>query len=305
MYIEFQNPNYLYLLFVIPFFIFLHFYNLRNTRGKALRFVNYEAIARIKGIDFYSNNIAILLFDLSMILTLVFSLSGMTLYTEMTSSSFSYVIAIDSSESMSAKDIIPDRLSASKEAAKNFADSLPYNSKLGVISFSWNTYIEADLSNNKQFIKDSIDNIQLTNVGGTDLKEAITTCGFMLNDEANKAVIIISDGQINVGNAGDFIDEARRKKLLVHTIAVGTQEGGETSYGMSKVDENILRSLAYSTNGKFFRINSREEIIKSFEDIIPLTKRMGSINLSLILIGLTIIIFITKQLVISVTRLFL
>ena len=135
MYISFSHPLYLLFLFVIPVLIFFHFYGLKNMRGKALKFANFEAIARVKGIDLYSKNIMLLIFNISFAVLLVISLAGFTLYKEMKTSDFSFVVAIDNSESMSATDLIPNRLAAAKETAAEFVDNLPYESQLGVISF--------------------------------------------------------------------------------------------------------------------------------------------------------------------------
>src|SRR3989344_5168936 len=95
---SFTNPSYLYLLFIIPIIIFFHFYSLKNLRGKAVRFANFEAIARVRGIDLYSKNLGILMINILIVLSLVLSLAGFTLHMQMKASSFSYVLAIDSSE---------------------------------------------------------------------------------------------------------------------------------------------------------------------------------------------------------------
>lgn len=295
MYISFQNPSYLTLLFIIPILIFFHFYNLKNLRGKAVRFANFEAIARVRGIDIYSKNIITLIINVLIIVSLVFSLSGFTLHMEMEASSFSYAIAIDSSESMGARDLKPDRLTAAKESAKEFIDSLPTGTMVGVISFASNTIIEKKLSDNKDSLKFSIDNIKLTNIGGTDIFEAYRTSSIILNKEPNKALIILSDGQINIGKIDEVVTEALRDEVIIHTIGIGTVSGGNASFGISKLDEDSLKSLAYSTNGMYFNVADEYKMKDSFKEIIPLTSKIAAINLSFYMIVLTIILFIILQ----------
>ncbi len=302
MYISFQNPYYLALLFLIPIIIFFHFYNLKNLKGKAIRFANFEAIARVRGIDIYSKNIITLIINILIVMSLVFSLSGLTLHMEMKSSSFSYVIAIDSSESMGAKDLKPDRLTAAKESAKLFIDSLPIGTKIGLTSFASNTYIEKKLTDNKDSLKFAIDNIKLTDIGGTDIFEAYRTSSNILDKELNKAMIILSDGQINTGNTDEVITEALRDSLVIHTIGVGTVSGGNTSFGISKLDEDSLKSLAYSTKGRYFNVVTKDKMKESFSEIIPLTKRIAAIDLSFYMIMLTIILFIILQFVNQATK---
>lgn len=295
MYFYFSNPIYLNLLFLIPIFIFFHFYSIRNMRGKALEFANFEAIARIKGIDIYSKSVTILIFNIIIVFCLVFALSGLTLYKEMNVSSFSFVIAIDSSESMGATDLAPTRFDVAKETSIDFIDSLPGSSKLGIISFSGNSFIEQEVTTNKQELRKSIQNIELTNYGGTDLYEAVFTALYILRSEDNRAMILLSDGQINVGNIQDVIEKARKNNIVIHTYAIGTQEGGKTSFGISKVDEESLKSLSYGTGGKFFKIESKEKMAESFKEIAAITKKTGPVELSVYLIFLAIFLFIVRQ----------
>ncbi len=302
MFISFTHPSYLAFLFAIPFLIFFHFYGLKNMKGKALKFANFEAIARVKGIDLYSKNVILLAFNILFVVLLVFALSGLTLHKEVDASSFSFVIAIDNSESMSATDIEPDRLSAAKGTAINFINSLPYESYVAVLSFSGDSSIEQALTKNKQEIKDAIDRIEVSSVGGTDIFEAVSSSAELLKGEKNKAIILLSDGQINVGNINDVVDNAKFNEVLINTIGIGTLAGGEATYGISKLDEDSLKSLSYNTGGKYFDVNSREEMRESFSQIIGVTRRLSSMDLSYYLIIIAIILFIIKEFLLSINK---
>lgn len=295
MYFTFESPFYLYFLFLVPLLIFFHFFHLKNPKSSSLKIANFEAIARVKGIDLYSKNIIYLLINFLFMSLLVLALSGLVLHKEMTASSFSYIIAIDSSQSMGADDLIPDRLTSAKTSSIEFIDALPYESNVGVVSFSGNTYIHKDLTKNKLDLKDSIRTITLTKFGGTDMFEAVSISINLLKNEENKAIILLSDGQINVNDIDTVIELARGEDTIIHTLGIGTFEGGSTAFGVSRLDEDILKSLAYSTGGKFFKIGSSEELSKSFEEIIPLTKKIGSINLAPYLLILLIFLFLAAQ----------
>lgn len=302
MFISFTHPLCLFFLFAIPVLIFFHFYGLKNIKGRALKFANFEAIARVRGIDLYSKNIMLLVFNILFIVLLVFALSGLTLHKEVDASEFSFVIAIDNSESMSATDIKPDRLSAAKGTALNFINSLPYESYITVLSFSGDSKVEQALTKNKQEVKSAIENIEISSVGGTDIFEAVSNSIKLLEEEKNKAIILLSDGQINVGNINEAIDNAKFNNVLVNTIGIGTPAGGETSYGMSKIDEDSLKSLAYNTGGRYFNVNSREEMRESFSEIIGVTRKLSRIELSYYLIIAAIIFFIIKEFLLSINK---
>jgi Ca-activated chloride channel family protein len=302
MYISFTHPLYLIFLFVIPILVFFHFYGLKNIKGKSLKFANFEAIARVKGIDIYSKNMWILLFNIGFIVLLVLALAGLTLHSEVDASSFSFVIAIDNSESMSATDMEPNRLAVAKESAIDFINNLPYESYVGVLSFSGTSYTEQPLTKNKQEIKYAIDNIELSGVGGTDVFEAVSNSVKILGNERSKAIILLSDGQINMGNIGETVDYARYNEVMIHTFGIGTVEGGEVSYGLSKLDEDSLKSLAYNTEGRYFNVTDEGEMKESFGEIIGVTKKLGSINFTIYLIVACILLFIVKQFLITINK---
>lgn len=301
-FISFSHQIYLVFLFAIPVLIFFHFYGLKNLRGRSLKFANFEAIARVKGIDLYSRNVAVLLFNITFVVLIVFALSGFTLHKEVDASSFSYIIVLDSSYSMTAKDIKPDRFSAAKNTAIRFIDSLPYDSRVGVMSFSGDSYIEKGITNNKQELKNTIKSIEISLVGGTDVFEAVFNSGKLLKNEENKAIVLLSDGQMNVGKLGDVIDYAVENEIMIHTIGVGTLEGGEVIYGISKIDEDVLKGLAYNTEGRYFMAGSAEELESSFDEVIQVTRKMSSIDLSRYFIMAAIVLFVLKQFLISTNQ---
>jgi len=295
---------YLLFLFLIPLVIFLHFYGLKNLRGRGLKFANFEAISRVKGIDLYSKNIWGLILNMVIICLLVFSLAGLTFYQEMDVSDFSFVIAIDVSESMTADDVEPNRLEAAKETAIEFIDALPFESYTGVVSFSGNSFIEQELTKDKTALKDSINGLEVGEVSGTDVFEAITTSDVVLGGKRNKAIVLLSDGQINVGNFNQVIDFAIEREILIHTIGVGSLEGGETSFGFSKTDEDSLKSLAYNTRGEFFRAVDVVALGESFDEIVKITRRRGSVDLNSYLIIVAMFLFILEIFLINTNRIF-
>ncbi len=302
MFISFIHPFYLVFLFAIPVLILLHFFGLKNIKGRALSFANFESIARVKGIDLYSKNILLLLFNVLLVVLLVFALSGLNVHKDISASEFSFVIAIDSSESMSAVDMQPNRLSAAKETAVDFVNSLPSGSSVAVLSFSGNSLIEQRLTKNKPDVKYAINNIEISLIKGTDVFEAISNSIELLDKEKRKAVVLLSDGQINIGNFDKAINYAKFDDLIVHTFGIGTVTGGEVSYGLSTLDEDSLKSLAYNTGGDYFNVKSKQDMKDSFDEIIQVAERAGSIDLTLYLIIIVIVLFIVKQFLLSIHK---
>jgi len=280
MIFSFSHPQYLFLLFIIPILFFIHFFSLSNRKKVALKFANFDAIARIQGVDFFSKNIVNLLLSLLIVSSMIFAVSGLTVQVFKQSSSFSFVIVIDSSESMGADDFEPNRITAAKQTAMDFVDEAPVGVRMGVVSFSGNAYIEQDMSTDKIEIKNSINEIKIEGWGGTDLYEAVIASVNLLEDEDVKAIILLSDGQINVGKIEDIVDYSNKKEVIIHSIAIGTKEGGKTSYAISKLDEDTLESISYNTGGDYFLAENKETLSQSFLNILNLTRKKVSIKLS-------------------------
>jgi len=296
---SFTKPAYLILLIIIPLIILLHFLTLKRKRSHALKFANFEAIAKIKGIDLISKNVSILILTALISTLLVLSLAGLALHQEVEASSFSFIIAIDSSSSMEANDIQPTRLDVAKETAALFVNQVTPGSKVGIISFSGNSLIETDLTGDTILIKQSINRIRLSSIGGTDLHEAVLTSSNLLKGEDAKSVILLSDGRINVGTVDDVILIANKNDIVVHTIGIGTLEGGQTRYAMSKLDEDSLTAIAYNTGGKYFRAQNTAQLQDAFNDILDFKTKKVSTNVSHYLLLASIFLLLLEYILIN------
>ncbi len=282
------------LLFALPLIIFIYLLTLKNTKKKALRFANFEAIARVRGIGFFSRNIVTTILTILIVTLLILAISGLTLHRLEDASAFSFILAIDTSRSMEAQDIFPNRLDASKELSKNFIDIAPQSTEIGIVAFSGHSFIHKDLTKNKEELKEAINNIEQSSIEGTDIYEAVITSTNLLRGGEGRAIILLSDGQITIGEIDDAIVYANDHDVIINTIAIGTEEGGITSYGISKMDDEPLKALAYNTEGIFFKARDRDALLDSFDKALKLTKRKVPIALSKYLLFAAIIIFIIE-----------
>lgn len=291
--ITFTDPQFLYLIILIPLLIIIYFGSMSYKKRRAINFPNFEALERTGLTEIHSKNIFYLYIFISVILLVILSVSGMTLSLVANTSKFSYVIAIDNSESMRATDLTPNRLELSKEAAKDFINNLPLGVKVGIVSFSGSVEILLSPDNTKTTIINAIDQIDFSQTSGTNLNDAIIAGNELLNKEKMKSMIILSDGQINIGNISDTIDYSQENDLIINTIALGTAEGGDTSLGFtSKTDLEILKSLAFNTKGKFFSIAESDDKEIPFNEILENSNGRIELNISkeLLIIALVLLI---------------
>jgi len=292
MLIQFHYPQFLSFLLLVPFFVFVYFWSIIYNKRKAVNFPNFEAMERISGTEFLSRNILSLYLNLFILCLMVFATAGAAISFESNSGSFSHIILIDNSQSMAANDFSPNRLEVAKSSAKNFVDSLPVGTKVGVIAFSGDSIIVQELDDSKIRVKMAIDSIDFGDVQGTNIYNAIIAADKLFDSNKLKSVVLISDGQLNVGETLDIIDYANENNITINTLAIGSSEGGVTDLNtISKMDEDILKSLSFNTQGQFFRIQENNEFDKSFDSIIDKSKGEVSMDLSLYLILASIILF--------------
>ncbi len=302
MEISFNNPVYLWFLFSIPLLILAHFYSLRYSKKKALTFANFPAIEKITGDRLFTKNITLLTIRALILFLVIMSVSGAVFWYQGISSKQDFVIAIDASSSMLATDYDPNRISAAKEAALLFVDRVPKKTKIGVISFAGTSFIEQYLTEDSKKVKEAINSISIKRMGGTDLGEAVvTSVNLLLPQEQAKAVILLTDGQSNVGQIlGEAIDYAVKNHVITHTIGVGTEEGGQFFEEIvSKLDEKTLIEIAEATSGEYYRALDRPALARAFKDIALLTRKQLSINLVLPFLVIAILLLFTEWVLIN------
>lgn len=294
MMLEFYHPNYLYLLFLIPLLIVIHFISLKTERSRAVKFANFEAIARIKGVDIYSKNLVVLSISIVIVILLSLSLAGLTVHTQVKTSKMSFVLAIDASKSMEANDFTPNRMGAAKSIAENFVRSQGLGTRIGIVSFSGNSFIEQKITDDKDLLVSKIEKIGIKELGGTDIAEAVITSTDMLADENYKAILLLSDGQINVAGLDDAVNYAKDNDVIIYSIAIGTAEGGQTAFGISKVDEDSLKALSYNTGGIFFSTKNNQDLQDAFDKISVTEVGNVAIELSKYLLIMAVVLFVIE-----------
>jgi Ca-activated chloride channel homolog len=290
--VSFLYPKFLTLLLLVPFFVFVYFFSVIWNKKKAMVFANFEAMERFYDIEFFSKNFLALYVNLAVLVLLVFSLSGTAIAFNVDTSAFAYTIAVDTSSSMSSTDVAPNRLSAAVQEAKNFVDLLPVGVEVGVISFSGDAMVLQTLDTSKLKVKMALDSIDYGVIQGTNIYNALITANGLFGLRQMKSVILISDGQLNVGDAPQIIRYINRNNLVVNTVAVGTEEGGLTAFNtISKVDEDFLKSIAFNSGGKFFRVKDMDDLDATFNSLIRETNKEVIIDLSFYLLLAAILMF--------------
>ncbi|WP_372794407.1 VWA domain-containing protein [Lutibacter sp.] len=198
------------------------------------------------------------------------------------------VFALDVSKSMLAEDIAPSRLDKAKQIITKIIDNLG-SDRVGIIIYAGNSYpllpITTDHAAAKMFLQNA--NPDMVSSQGTAINEAIERAiTYYDNDEqTNRFLFIVSDGEDHEENTITLAKEAQKEKIKIYTVGVGTNEGGpipirEIGDGISykkdnegevvitKMNEAILKEIAYEGKGKYINGNKTQETIDIIDDIL-------------------------------------
>lgn len=189
------------------------------------------------------------------------------------------VLAIDTSLSMEATDVKPDRISAAKAAATSFLNDVPAEVNVGLVSFSGTSQLEVAPTTDRQAVADAIADLELGE--GTAIGSAIDTSLDALGtvppapdgSTVPAAVVVMSDGTTTMGVANtDAAQRAKEEGVPVSTIAFGTPQGtvtipetGETV--QVPVDAEALAAIADATGGQSYEAATQGQLTDVYASI--------------------------------------
>jgi Ca-activated chloride channel family protein len=188
------------------------------------------------------------------------------------------IVALDVSNSMMAEDLSPNRLVSAKRAISKMLEKLQ-GDRVGIIVFAGQAYVQlpitSDYAAGKLFLS-TIDT-DVVPVQGTDIGAAIDLSMKSFSEEspAQKAIVIITDGENHEADAVVAAQEAAEQGIRVFTIGMGSQDGtpipqynGNTRTGfkkdqdgnivVTKLNEQMLREIAKAGNGAYIRASNAE-----------------------------------------------
>lgn len=194
--------------------------------------------------------------------------------------SLDVVIAIDTSKSMSAIDLKPDRITHARLAALELRQ-LCKGDRFALLPFAGSAFLQCPLTTDSEVFRQNIDvvNVGLIPQGGTSLAAAIRGAfgAFVKDDENHKVLVLFTDGEENEPGIQEAIEEAQRRELRIFTVGIGTATGellqsrgadGQLSFQKdtagnlirSRLNEELLQEIATKTKGLFVKLDSPQSM---------------------------------------------
>jgi Ca-activated chloride channel family protein len=204
------------------------------------------------------------------------------------------LLSIDVSGSMFAEDVEPNRMEATKEAARNFVESQPSGVKIGIVSFSDFGALVAPPAEDRAQALESISRLRPqrgTNIGaglavaldsiyeeqadGEPILTGEPTPTPVPGEAINAppaSIVLVSDGQSNTGaDPIELAQEAARAGIKIYTVGIGTPEGtvlqiqGRNVF--TRLDEATLKSMADLTGGRYFNAQDESDLREIYDDL--------------------------------------
>lgn len=208
--------------------------------------------------------------------------------TRSTSEGIDIVMALDISTSMLARDFEPDRLDAAKSVVGSFIRDR-YGDRIGLVAFAGEAFTLSPLTTDKGALQTLLAPLRSGVIeDGTAIGNGLATAlNRMRESEAkSKVVILLTDGVNNRGEVAPVTAAqiAKEMGVKVYTIGVGTQ--GKAPYPRFdpygrlvdyvqvdvEIDEEVLRSIAQTTGGEYFRTTDNEKLRAIYDQIDQLER---------------------------------
>lgn len=286
--ITFANPVFFYLFLLIPVFVTWYWFKHRQNYAQ-LRFSGLERLKEAP--KTLRQRLIHLPFVLKMLIlaSLIVALArpqSTAKQQNVSVKGIDIVIAMDVSSSMLAQDLKPDRLEASKRVAIDFIKGRP-NDRIGLVIFSGEAFTQCPLTTDHYMLTDLFKEVKSGMIeDGTAIGDGLATAVARLKDSqaVSKVIILLTDGVSNMGSldASSAAEIAKMYGIRVYTIGVGTMGTApypvQTPYGVElrpmevKIDEPLLKQIAETTDGRYFRATSNKKLQEIYQQIDALEK---------------------------------
>lgn len=288
---RFANPQYLWLLTLIPLFVVLFAGVAAQRHRRLARFGNPDTLAEL--MPEVSNGRVVLKFILFcgavalVVLAAARPQFGSKLREEK-ARGVEMMLVVDVSNSMLAEDFEPNRLERTKYAINRLFDGLKQD-RVGLIVFAGEPRVQLPITSDYRMAKAfarRIDPSQVSVQGtaiGKALEQALLSFSGETDEKRSRAIILITDGENHDDDAVAVAKRAAEQGIRIYTIGIGTPEGAPIEIDgefirdeqgemvVSKLNEEMLAQIADLTGGAYVRSTKQDigldEIVRSINEM--------------------------------------
>ena len=305
---SFSNPTYFFLLlFLIPLII-LMFINFRRKHEILAGFMSEKSFNKL---GFRSGREVPLMKSLLIVIALIFFVTALAgprwgeKFENLSIKGIEMIFLLDTSFSMNAEDIKPDRFAVAKNLINTIVDNLETD-YVGLIKFAGTAHVQCPLTIDYEAMKLLTEAAEISppEEQGTDFYEALSLAlkAGRVSSNSNKIIFLITDGEDQEERWEDILKEIKSEKLIIFPIGIGIPSGApiplrdesgnmkgwkkdnEGNMVRTKLNEVVLRRIASETGGQYFRLTDSAGMeillnnLKTFERSV-LRKKVRSVKI--------------------------
>lgn len=204
------------------------------------------------------------------------------------------LVAIDTSRSMLAEDLKPNRLERAKLAALDLMQ-LARADRLGLVAFAGSAFLQCPLTLDDDAFSQSVNALHVGIIpqGGTALGDTIDTClkAFKEEGDNHKVIVLITDGEDQEDDAVKAAQRAQKEGVRIFTLGVGSTDGEllrttganqkpefirdpDGNIVKSRLNERLLQEIAGAADGFYLALQGGKTIPMLYErGLAPLPRK--------------------------------
>jgi Ca-activated chloride channel family protein len=266
--VSFRDPLLLAGLLLVPLALLAYLRAQRRRRRYAVRYTNMDVLAAV-ATPAWTRFVPVALVLLALA-ALVIALARPERTVAAPQRLATVMMVTDTSGSMQATDVVPDRISAAKRAAKTLSADLPEQFRLGLVSFGSTAEQQTAPTTDRAEVNVAVDRLRVKGATamGDGLALGLKAAQVRVPDGSGgsqrlpAAIVLLSDGKNTRGENRplDVARQARKVRIPIYTIALGTQNGvlerpdpaGGTRQVPVPPDTQTLQEIARVTGARFF-----------------------------------------------------
>jgi len=279
--ITFAYPLVLWLLLLAPIFIFVYYKKMKKGEPSIV-YSNVQIFndrkrswkEKLSDLPIYLRMLVFIALIIALARPQNFS-SGENVYTE----GIDVVLDLDISGSMLAEDFRPNRMEAAKKITQDFISGRT-SDQIGLVIFSRDAFTQCPLTIDYAVLKNLLQEVKSGMIeDGTAIGNAIANGVNRLKDSKakSKVMILLTDGVNNAGEVDPLTaaDIAKNYGIRIYTIGIGTIGQApypfQTPFGIRyqmvpvEIDEQVLRKIAETTDGKYFRATGNKKLEEIYQ----------------------------------------
>ncbi|MGL6194906.1 MAG: vWA domain-containing protein [Thermoguttaceae bacterium] len=277
----FEYPQILSLFWAVPCVFFLLFWKRKQEKASSLRFCDEnmqpKLIPHTSSVWWGVRTSLVLLAVSSMIIAAARPKFGIY-FQEVTQRGADIFVLLDSSRSMLAEDVAPNRLIRAKSDILDLIEKVK-GDRIGLITFAGRPMMLVPLTNDIGFFRETLEKVDTDTApaGGTSIGDAIRLALRSLpKDEGrDRVILLLTDGEDHESDPIAAARIAEQQGVKIYPIAIGdnkdggripiTDSSGKRSFlkfqgdeVRSKVDIDTLKEIASISKGAFLNDNSAD-----------------------------------------------